>query len=208
MKNRVLPILLIPIIYLVLVGTIPNDTVNNAENNITFVVDTAQSILHWDCHHLGNLSFKEGQVILTKDNEPIAMNLTIDMTSIKNIDIDNELLQGTLENVLKSNEFFDVQNYPEAKFESHSITKISEGKYKFVGDFIIFGNGICHEFDGTIKVEGNSLYFNTNTFIIDRTDWGLFYVSANNPSPKKEETGFVVTDTILLHTHIVAYKKE
>ncbi len=208
MKNNILFLLIATVFTVLLLGLTPNNGFQYPKNSTIYLIDTGKSVLHWDCHHLGNLSFKAGQIVLSQNKEPISMNLTIDMNSVKNIDIDNELLQGTLENVLKSEEFFDVEKYPEAQFESHSITKISKDNYKFVGDFIIFGNGICSEFEGTIRVKKDSLYVNTKIFMIDRTDWGLFYVSANNPTPKKEETGFVVTDTILLHTHIAAYKKK
>ncbi len=208
LKNSLLLLLIITVITILLLGSTPDNYFQYPKNSTIYLVDTSKSVLHWDCHHIGNLSFKSGEIVFTKDKEPFEMNLNIDMSSIKNFDIDNELLQGTLENVLKSDEFFNVEKYPEAKFESHSFTKINNDNYKFVGDFVIFDNGICSEFEGSIRIVNDSLYINTKIFVIDRTDWGLFYVSANNPTPKKEETGFVVTDSILLHTHIIAYKKK
>ena len=208
MKNSLLLLLIITVFTVLLLGSTPKNTFQYPEYSTIYLVDTSKSVLHWDCHHLGNISFKSGQIVLSKDEEPIEMILNIDMNSIKNIDIDNDLLQGTLENVLKSDEFFNVEKYPDAKFESHSFTKINNENYKFVGDFVIFDIGICSEFEGSIRIVNDSLYINTKIFVIDRTDWGLYYVSANNPTPKKEETGFVVTDSILLHTHIIAYKKK
>jgi polyisoprenoid-binding protein YceI len=172
----------------------------------TYVLDTAISKLHWNCAHIGKIKFKSGTITML-NNEPDEINLNIDMTSITNSDIDNKLLQGTLENVLKSVEFFNTEIYPEARFESHSIKKINNEYYSFEGDFIIFDNGICQEFNGTITIEEDKLYFNTKTINLDRTDWGIYYLSANNPTPRDEEKGFAVTDTLLLDAHIVAYKK-
>ncbi|RLD74488.1 MAG: hypothetical protein DRJ07_19605, partial [Bacteroidetes bacterium] len=167
---------------------------------------TAKSKLHWECAHYGLLKFNSGVILLEK-NEPVKANFTIDMTSIINTDIDNKLLQGTLQNVLKSIEFFNTEIYPESHFESHSIVKTDKNFYKISGDFIIFDTGICTDFEGTIEVKNDSVYFNTKTIILNRIDWGVFYGSANNPNPKEEEEGFVVTDTILLDAHIQAYIK-
>ena len=183
----------------------PNKKIQQEEVR-TYVLDTANSKIHWNCAHHGLLKFKKGTILLQKEM-PIEANFTIDMESITNTDIDSKLLQGTLQNVLKSIEFFNTKVYPEAYFESHSIDRISENDYKITGDFIIFDTGICHDFEGTIELKNDSLYFNTKTIILNRIHWGVFYGSANNPNPKEEEEGFVVTDTILLDAHIQAYVK-
>ncbi len=176
------------------------------KNPSTFLIDTAMSSLNWKCAHVGTLKFNNG-VIIKAHGEIKEINLSIDMNSIKNTDIDNELLQGTLQNVLKSIEFFNTKKYPESRFESHRITKLDDTKYNIEGDFIIFENGICTNFIGTIEIKKDSLFFTTNTIIIDRTDWGILYLSANNKYPKKEEANFVVSDTVFLSAQIVAIKK-
>ena len=203
-------ILIISVLGLFVFASKPNGIKNSNNQKIsfsTYMIDTAKSKIHWNCHHLGQLKFKQGSIIM-QNNEPYEINLSIDMTSITNSDIDNELLQGTLENVLKSEEFFNIDKYPEARFESHLITKIDTNNYTIEGDFIIFENGICQSFKGTIKIVEDTLYFNTKTIILDRTDWGIYYLSANNPSPKDEEDSFAVTDTLLLDAHIIAYRKK
>ncbi len=202
-------ILIISVLGLFVFASKPNGIKNFNNQKIsfsTYVIDTAKSKIHWNCHHLGQLKFNRGSIIM-QNNEPNEINLTIDMTSITNSDIDNKLLQGTLENVLKSVEFFNTEKYPEAYFESHLITKIDKNNYNYEGDFIIFENGICQNFKGSIKIVEDTLYFNTKTITLDRTDWGIFYLSANNPSPKDEEDSFAVTDTLLIDAHIIAYRK-
>ena len=170
-----------------------------------YILDSEKSKLHWNCVHHGYLKFKEGE-ILFDGKEPIQANFTVDMASIINTDINNKLLQGTLQNVLKSDVFFDVKNYPTARFESDLIRKIDSINYDIVGDFILFESGICTDFEGTITIKNDSVYFNTKTITLDRTDWSIFYGSANNPKPREEEEGFSITDTILVDAHIVAYK--
>jgi len=172
----------------------------------TFIIDTAKSVIHWNCKHYGSIKFKNGSLITHKE-ELTKIDASMDMTSIKNSDIDNKLLKGTLENVLKSIEFFNTDLYPEAKFESNQITKLKDNSYYFEGDFVFFENGICSNFNGTVKIDKDSIHINTETIIIDRTDWGIYYLSRNNPYPKEEETGFIVSDTILFDVHITAFRK-
>ena len=173
----------------------------------TFVLDTAKSVIHWNCKHYGSLRFNEG--ILRVNNEKLdELNVSLDMNSIKNTDVDNKLLQGTLENVLKSVEFFNTKIYPEARFESHQITKLKDNSYHFEGDFVFFENGICSNFNGTVKINKDTIHINTETIIIDRTEWGIYYLSRNNLYPKEEEAGFIVSDTILFDAHITAYRKK
>jgi len=172
----------------------------------TYILDTVKSKLHWKCAHHGYLKFKEGIMLFEKD-ELIQANFNVDMASIINTDINNKLLQGTLQNVLMSDVFFDVEKYPIARFESDLIRKIDENSYDIVGDFIIFDTGICTEFEGTIRLKNDSVYFNTKTITLDRIDWGIYYGSEKNLYPREEEEGFSVTDTIFLDAHIVAFKK-
>ena len=198
-------LLLLSIIWLFVLATPPTQIKQKNKDLVYYTLDTAKSKLHWHCAHYGFMKFKKGTILLEKE-QPIGATFTIDMTSVTNTDIDNKLLQGTLQNVLKSIEFFNTKVFPESHFESHSIIKIDQNKYKITGDFIIFETGICSDFEGTIEIKNDTLYFNTKTIILDRTDWGIYYGSANNPHPKEEEEDFVVTDTILLDAHIQAYK--
>jgi polyisoprenoid-binding protein YceI len=191
------------ILWLFVLANSPVQT-KQIKNTTTYAVDTTRSIIHWDCHHKGTIKIKNG-IIEFHNDEPVSASINVNMQSIKNHDIQNDLLQGTLENVLKSIEFFNIGEYPFSRFESHQIIKIDSTKYLFKGDFVLFERGICTSFKGTIDLKKDSLYFNTENVIIDRTDWGIFYVSRNNPFPKEEEAGFTVSDTINLNAKIVAY---
>lgn len=173
----------------------------------TFVLDTAKSVVHWNCKHYGSIKFSKGY-LNTHNGILNELNVNIAMNTLKNTDIENKLLRGTLENVLKSLELFNVDTYPESKFESHQITKLKGDNYHFEGDFIFFENGICSSFNGTVTIKNDSVVINTETIIIDRTDWGMYYLSRNNLYPKEEETGFIVSDTIQFDAHITAFKKK
>ena len=105
-------ILIISVLALFVFASKPNAS-NKSQNQTNilnrFKIDTTSSKIHWNCHHLGQLKFTQGSILM-QNNEPIEINLSVDMTSITNSDIDNKLLKGTLENVLKSEEFFDTDN--------------------------------------------------------------------------------------------------
>ncbi len=181
------------------------ENIDNTHN--TFVIDTAKSVLHWKAMvHKGTIKFNTGQITISNSQVKSA-NFHINMNSIKNIDVENDLLRGTLENVLKSDNLFRVASFPESHFELHTAEKLTDSTFHFLGDFIIFDNGICTSFDGNITQKGDSLYFTTNLIPLDRTDWGIYYLSKNNLYPKEEEENMEVPDTIFVQAQIVAYKK-
>jgi len=186
----------------------PPPEVYQKKNADVFVIDTAKSKINWKCGHYGYLKLNSGEIVFNENKELATVNFSVNMTSITNIDIESELLQKTLGNVLKSVEFFNTNIFPEARFESDTISKIKNtNSYKFTGDYIIFEKGICSVFEGNIEIKKDTLHLKVKDIIIDRTDWGIFYLSANNKTPKDEEEGLVVSDTITINAHIQAYKK-
>jgi len=183
--------------------------INPKSNDFTlYTIDTAKSKIHWNSsHHFGDLKYKNGNLAFNNTKLTDAL-FTIDMNSITDTDIEYELMNGTLVNVLKSVEFFNTEVYPEAYFELNAITEISDNNYKFTGDFIVFNKGVSTDFEGTILLKNDSLFFNTKSIILDRTDWGIYYLSDKNPNPKEGEEGFYVSDTIFIDTHIIATKQQ
>ncbi len=207
----ILPIRILP--YLILSGTLLFLFINALpqkdslrKDNMVYLLDTTQSKVNWRNYHHGHVKFKEG-FIETYQGAITHASFKVDMNRIQDLDIENKLLNGTLNNVLKSADFFNVSLFPTATFELHQIEEISVNHYKISGDFIIFGDGVCYDFTGKITLENNRIYLDTDYFTIDRTDWGIYYLSARNPSPKDEEESYVVGDSIRIDVHIVAQKK-
>ncbi len=176
----------------------------SAQNISKYQIDTTRSGILWTCGHKGTLSIEYGNIVI-EYSELADANFTIDMNSITNTDIDYELMNGTLVNVLKSPELFNTKAFPKAYFELHNTRFISDSTYHFTGDFIIFDNGICTEFDGKIYYSSDSLYIDIAKIRIDRTDWGMYYLSPKNLNPKDGEDGFIVPDIISLELKIRAY---
>ena len=173
---------------------------------VYYKMDSEASNVFWRSPpHNGTLKIKSLNMDFV-DGALIAANCSIDMTSITDKDIDYEMMKGTLENVLKSEDFFNVEKYPEAHFELFAVSPLEENTYEVLGDFIIFDTPICHEFEAEIVFKNDSLYFDTKPIILDRTDWGMYYLSPKNPAPKDGENGFVVSDTITVQIKLRAAK--
>lgn len=90
-----------------------------------FALDATISNVEWTgekatgATHNGTIALSDGQLFVA-DGTLAGGNLSLDMASIANSDLEGELKQK-LEGHLKSDAFFDVANHPSAKLE---ITKI------------------------------------------------------------------------------------
>lgn len=113
----------------------------------------------------GTLSF-EGDT-------PRQVTFTIDMGSIWS---DTEKLTGHL----KTPDFFDVENHPEARFESTSITeKQGEGgaNYEISGNLEMRGKTNSITFPATVDMSGDTMNAQAE-FTIDRQLWDVSFKGA------------------------------
>lgn len=151
-----------------------------------YAVDTGQSIIHWfgrnkNTIHRGTLNLSAGELIF-KNGEPTGA-FEIDMTSIKDIDLEGDPLQPQLVAHLKSEDFFFVKMFPRASFTITSATQIEEvpsslHNFSVRGVFELRGTRNDLAFlatasslqDGEAKIEAH--------FDIDRTQWGVLYGSS------------------------------
>ncbi len=97
--------------------------------NTWYLVDTEQSIIHWfgrnrNTTHHGTLRLYSGEIGI-RDGK-IEGAFEIDMTSIKDIDLDGDPLQPNLIAHLMSEDFFFVRLFPKAYFTIRSADQIEE----------------------------------------------------------------------------------
>lgn len=119
-----------------------------------------------------NLEFKKSKLVNAK--------IVIDMTSIKNQDVESPEYRAKLENHLKSADFFDVANYSTATFEMSSAKRISKGKYAVKGKLTIRGNTQKIEFVAKIAYSKKKKSFRAQGEMkIDRTKFGVKYNSGD-----------------------------
>lgn len=175
----------------------------------TYMVDTQASVIEWtgrnpNGKHYGSIRLSGGQVRI--GDAGISGSFEIDMTSIKNVDLEGDELYTVLIDHLESDDFFFTKLFPRASFTITSATPVS-GQPVTVPNFEIKGKlnlrGIRQEIvfpatfstlvDGAIAAEAH--------FDIDRTRWNIIYGS----SRFFEHLGMhVVFDLISIQLRIVA----
>lgn len=102
-------------------------------------LDTSHAKLRFSITHLGindvEGSFKTIDATITSDSEDLT-NAKISFTAdAKSIDTDSQMRDDHL----RGADFFDVAKHPTITFNSTSITKGGDGKYKVKGDLTVKG---------------------------------------------------------------------
>jgi polyisoprenoid-binding protein YceI len=149
----------------------------------TYNVNVDASSLEWlgerivGSSHSGSVDIKSGNFIV-EDNKISSGEFVLDMTSIS----DSEGSER-LESHLKSEDFFMVNEYPEAKLLINSSNIISSNSNEELvlevsADLTIKGITNPVDFTTTIKEENDILLANSE-FSIDRTKWDIKYDSGN-----------------------------
>ncbi|MCF8219760.1 MAG: YceI family protein [Bacteroidales bacterium] len=126
--------------------------------------------------HHGTISIKEG-TLAVEDGELKNINVTIDMTTISNQDIEDKSSKKKLEGHLRSDDFFHVEKYTEAHFKSTSVVKSSKrNKYYIEGDLTIKGTTHPVEFDANFNTDKKS-YVGSADITFDRSKYNIRYGS-------------------------------
>ena len=98
--------------------------------------------------------------------------------TLKSVTVEIETASLTTEidkltNHLKNADFFDVNQFPTATFQSTAIADKGDGAVKITGDLTLLGNTQSVTFPAQVSTEG-SLTLSAK-FEIDRTRWGMNY---------------------------------
>ncbi len=158
--------------------------------------------------HYGEIKIKDGEMKFNA-GEMKAAKFTADMTSINVLDLEGEEkkdlenhLKGKIEG--KEDHFFNVEKYPESQFVLKSITQNQKG-YRIYGEMIIKGISNPVEFNSEIKFDdqNKTLKFITEEFEIDRTKWGIEFMSKSVFDDLKER---FIDDEIKLKVELKAIK--
>lgn len=168
------------------------ETATASDEAKDLAVDTEKSVVTWvgskpAGKHNGIIKISSG-TLSVEDNMVTAGNFTLDMNTVESTDesMDAEK-NGQLTGHLKSDDFFDVANYPEATFEIVSVDDIAnhasedalklEGATHFVtGNLTMKDATKAVKFPAVIGVSDGGVRAKA-LFHIDRTDWGMHYKS-------------------------------
>jgi len=175
----------------------------------TYRVDTQASVIEWtgrnpNGKHYGSIRLSDGKV--TIGDAGISGTFEIDMTSIKNDDLQGDELYPVLIDHLESDDFFFTKLFPRASFTITSATPV-RGQPVTVPNFEIKGElkirGIRKEIDfpATFSTLADGAIAAEAHFDIDRTRWNIIYGS----SRFFEHLGMhVVFDLVSIQLRIVA----
>jgi len=166
------------------IGDIQEVAIANTEA-VEFLVDATSSVIEWKGEkplgtHTGTIKLANGTF---KANDSIVESGTfvIDMTSINVTDLTGEdkmklenHLMGTVKG--QKGDFFNANEFPEAIFEVTGIST-KDGKTMLQGNLTMKGVTKNVEFPVAISMNGDTLELTSDTFVIDRTKWGVNYGS-------------------------------
>lgn len=144
-------------------------------------VDIAASVLNWEGSkqptgsHNGTVALKSGGLLVEAGTLTQGV-FVVDMNTITNTDMAGSEGASKIEGHLKASDFFDVAVYPTAKFVITSVVD-TEGKLAVTGNLTIKNTTKSITIPATIATTDGITTFKSETFTIDRTDFGVVYAS-------------------------------
>lgn len=169
-----------------------------------YVTDVKKSNIKWICgNHNGTIQIEKGDLTLA-DGQITKGSFEINMDSLTVIDIDYELMRLTLQNIIRSIDYFDAEHYPVSRFTITSVKPGEGNKQIITGDLQVKDQKRPVTFPATVSVEGNTLKATSDKFKIDRTRWGITTASVKYV---KSKDAFTFTDDIYLVIELHAVKQ-
>ena len=151
-----------------------------------YAVDPGESRVKWTgrsltSEHSGTLNVSRGEIAI-QDGSVSRGEITLDMTSIQNTDIEDSSMQALLTNHLKSDDFFDVIHFPEARLLITSAETLpdapeSSPNYRIHGELTLKGETREIDFPAQIGLSTEGAIIARADFDIDRTHWNVIYGS-------------------------------
>lgn len=143
-------------------------------------VDTTVSVLTWKGTkptgaHNGTVALKNGS-LLVEEGILKGGEFTVDMSTIKNVDMIGTKGAANIEAHLKASDFFDIEVYPTAKFTITSVDE-TDGGLSVTGNLTIKDVTKSIRIPASISQEDGIITFTSETFSIDRADFNVKYGS-------------------------------
>ena len=173
-----------------------------------FILDTAQSIVYWQGSnwkntHNGSIKIKEGKFFL-KNDSIISASVLIDMNTIKNLDLSDEKERQELIEELKSQLFFDTENFQYITLDIKDKHFIVDSNRVETRQALLTMKGITKPISISYRkgYSKDAMLITISALRLNRKYW-------SNPSTGIIEmiADKVVEDTITLHAKILLEKK-
>ncbi len=193
--------------------TEPAEAAAATETGSAYKVDTQNSVIEWvgskpAGKHNGTLSLSSGEISLN-NGKVESGKFTIDMNTITVLDLaagdGKEDLEGHLKGLGKEEDadhFFNTKKFPEGTFEITSVVT-ENGSTTVNGNLTLKGITKPVSFKATLLVDGDKLTLTSDSFTINRTEWGVNYASKSIFDNLKDK---FVNDEIELKVSVTATK--
>lgn len=167
----------------------------------TVAIDTAKSEIVWSGHkvtgkHHGEIGLTDGQLVFDENGQLTGGDFLVNMHSIDVQDLEPGEYRDKLTGHLKSDDFFDVENHPEAEF---TITSVSAGdtenQVNIAGNLQIRGTTKNITFAADTSASNPDHFVANADFNIARSDWGVSY---------KGKADDLISEEINLKVHLEA----
>lgn len=180
-----------------------------------FNIDPAQSVINWEGTklvgggHVGTIDIESGRLAVANGNI-VGGEFSINMASLENTDLGEADGKGKLEGHLKSPDFFDVAQFPTAKFNVVSAQPVPAGQdangatHLVTGNLNMKGEKRSVTIPVTVKIDGGTLKAAANKFVIDRTEWGIKYGAEGSVADLAKDN--IINDNVGLDFMLVATK--
>ncbi len=175
-------------------------------NTTTWTLDPAHSSIEFSAKHMmistvrGSMGAVNGEIIADEENPAnSSVQLTVDIAGLTT----NEAKRDAH---LRSGDFFDAENHPEATFKSTRVELLSENKFRVTGDLTIRGTTKSITLDVEREGEGVDPWGNVkaafaSSTTLNRKDFGL------NWNVALEAGGVLVSEKIKLEITVQAAKQ-
>jgi polyisoprenoid-binding protein YceI len=147
---------------------------------------------------------QQGCLKMSRENL-IDADILMKMDSVFDQDITYQLMKKTLQNILRSDVFFNTKKYPYSRFILDHARYIKDNVYEVTGDLELTGVESCITFKVYITKKGNRLYIKSDKFYINRLRWGITSYSAH---VAKSRDNFIVSDSIGISFALQAVPKK
>ena len=144
----------------------------------TLVLNLEKSKINWVATEMrgikrrtGIISFKDG-FFLIRNGEIVGGKFTVDMETmdVTDVPLHEKIARKNLLNHLKSNDFFNVINYPYSTLELTSTHHIKNDSLKVSGNLTI--RGVTKNIEFFAHQKGDNFI---TTFTFNRLDWNIAY---------------------------------
>lgn len=147
---------------------------------VTYAVDIKKSLITWKGkkytgEHTGNVTLSGGSVLIDKSTL-VGGTFTIDTRTITSTDVTDEGSNAKLVGHLKSDDFFGVEKFPEAKLAILSVKPAGGANYTVNGNLTIKGKTNPVTFPATVTVSGKQVTANAK-ITIDRSKYDIKFRS-------------------------------